>query len=112
MREQTNPRIYRPGWCTSASRTAKSVAQALRRMIALSLVLLLLPVEVFAQQGYPYNGQYPQYPQAGYGQQGYPQPPPYGQQGYGQPQGYGQQQPYYPPQQPQQPAYGQQQADS
>jgi hypothetical protein len=111
MREKMHPPINLHGLRASASRGVKSVAQALRRMIALSLVLLLLPVELFAQQGYPYNGQYPQYPQAGYGQQGYPQPPPYGQQGYGQTQGYGQQQPYYPPQQPQEPAYGQQQVD-
>ncbi len=79
---------------------AKSVAQALRRIVALSLVLLLLPVELLAQQSYP------QYPQPAYGQQGYPQPQPYGQQPYPQPQSYPQQ-PYYPPQQ--QP-YGQQQA--
>jgi hypothetical protein len=97
----------------------RSVAQALRRMVALSLVLLLLPVELLAQQAYPYNAQYPQ---PAYGQQGYPQPQPYGQQPYPQPQSYGQQpypqpqsygqQPYYPQQQPygQQPAYPQQQA--
>jgi Protein of unknown function (DUF3300) len=86
----------------------RSVAQALRRMVALSLVLLLLPVELLAQQAYPYNAQYPQ---PAYGQQGYPQPQPYGQQPYPQPQSYGQQ-PYYPQQQPygQQPAYPQQQA--
>jgi Protein of unknown function (DUF3300) len=78
-----------------------SIAQALRRMIALSLVLLLLPVEMLAQQAYPYNAQNPQYPQSAYGQQSYPQPQP-----YGQPQSYGQQ-PAYPQQQ--QP-YGQQTA--
>jgi len=90
----------------------RSVAQALRRMVALSLVLLLLPVELLAQQAYPYSAQYPQYPQPAYGQQGYPQPQPYGQQPYPQPQSYGPQQPYYPQQQPyaQQPAYPQQQA--
>ncbi len=86
------------------------IGQVLRRMIALSLVLLLLPVELLAQQAYPYP-QYPQYPQPypqpGYGQQGYPQPQSYGQQ----PQPYTQQ-PYYPQQQQytQQPAYPQQQA--
>ncbi len=118
-----NPRIYLHGLRTVARKTGKEVPQALRRVVALSLVLLLLPVELFAQQAYPYNGQYPQYPQPAYGQQGYPPPQPYGQQpnypqqqaypqqqpysqqqGYGQPQGYGQQQPY-----PQQQAYGQQQ---
>ena len=75
-------------------------------MVALSLVLLLLPVELLAQQGYP------QYPQPAYGQQGYPPPQqPYGQQGYAQPQSYGQQPSYPPQQQPygQQPAYPQQQ---
>src|ERR1700735_1852240 len=123
MREKMNPRIYLHGLRTVARKTAKEVPQALRRGVALSLVLLLLPVELFAQQGYSYNGQYPQYPQPAYGQQGYPPPQPNGQQpnypqqqayppqqaysqqqGYGQPQGYGQQQPY-----PQQQAYGQQQ---
>src|SRR5271154_1831978 len=65
------------GYRASVSKGAKSVAQALRRMVALSLVLLLLPVELLAQQGYP------QYPQPAYGQQqGYPPPQPYGQQGY------------------------------
>jgi hypothetical protein len=80
------------------------VGQALRRTMAFSLVLLLVPTEMFAQQGYP--GQYSQYPQPS--QQAYPQSSPYGQAPYGQAQGYGQQ-PYYPPQ-PQQPVYGQQQA--
>jgi hypothetical protein len=102
MRKEMKPRINLHG--------LRSVAQALRRMVALSLVLLLLPVELLAQQAYPYNAQYPQYPQPAYGQQGYPQPQPYGQQPYPQPQAYGQQ-PYYPQQQPyaQQPAYPQQQ---
>ena len=95
----------------SASEAAQCVAQALRRMVALSLVLLLLPVELLAQQAYPYN---PQYPQSGYGQQGYPPPQPYGQPAYPQPQSYPQQ-PYYPQQQPygqepQQQAYAPQQA--
>lgn len=97
MTEKMNPPLNLHG-------LRSSVAQAFRRMIAFSLVLLLLPVELFAQQGYPSYGQSAQYPQAGYGQQGYPQPPP-----YGQPQSYGQQ-PYYPPQQSQQPVYGQQPA--
>jgi hypothetical protein len=92
MRKQMESRINLHG---------SSIAQALRRMIALSLVLLLLPVEMLAQQAYPYNAQDPQYPQSAYGQQGYPQPQP-----YAQPQSYGQQ-PYYPQQQ--QP-YGQQAA--
>jgi hypothetical protein len=104
MRKEIHSRINLHG--LAASKGAKSIAQALRRMVALSLVLLLLPVELLAQQGYPYNGEYPQYPQPAYGQQGYPQPQPYGQQGYQQPQPYGQQA-YYPQQQ--QP-YGQQQA--
>src|ERR1700691_3903892 len=82
----------------------RSVAQALRRMVALSLVLLLLPVELLAQQAYPYNAQYPQ---PAYGQQGYPQPQPYGQQPY-----YPQQQPYgHQPAYPQQQAYAPQQPD-
>jgi hypothetical protein len=111
MRKEMNPRINLHGLRASVSKGAKSVAQALRRMIALSLVLLLLPVELLAQQAYPYSAQYPQYPQPAYGQQGYPQPQPYGQQPYPQPQAYGQQ-PYYPQQQPyaQQPTYPQQQA--
>ena len=110
MSEKMNPRMYLHGLRTFAGKRAKEVTQALRRMIALSLVLLLLPVELFAQQGYPYNGQNPQYPQPAYGQQGYPPPQPYGQQAYPQQpaypqqQGYEQQQPY-----PQQQAYGQQQ---
>ena len=80
MSEKMNPRMYLHGLRTFAGKRAKEVTQALRRMIALSLVLLLLPVELFAQQGYPYNGQNPQYPQPAYGQQGYPPPQPYGQQ--------------------------------
>ena len=73
-------------------------------MIALSLVLLLLPVELLAQQAYPYNGHILNTRNQAYGQQGYPPPQPYGQHaGYPQQQSYGQQ-PYYPQQQ----AYGQQ----
>jgi hypothetical protein len=67
--------------------------QAFRRLVALAMALLLLPmgqVDLFAQQA-PYNGQYAPYPQSGYGQ---PQPyygqQPYAQQSYGQ-QPYGQQ---------------------
>ena len=48
-------RINLHGLRASATRGAKSVAQALRRMVALSLVLLLLPVELLAQQAYPYK---------------------------------------------------------
>jgi hypothetical protein len=103
MRKEMKSRINLHGLRSSATRGAKSVAQALRRMVALSLVLLLLPVELLAQQAYPYNQQYPQ---PAYGQQGYPPPQPYGQANYPQPQAYGQQ-PYYP-QQPQ--PYGQQAA--
>ena len=58
--------------------------QVFRRLVAISLAVLLLPlgpVQLMAQQYYPQ----PQQPV------------------YAQPQGYGQQQPYYPPQ----PAYGQ-----
>src|ERR1700677_2669580 len=97
MRKEMKSRINLHGLRASATRGAKSVAQALRRMVALSLVLLLLPVELLAQQAYPYNAQYPQ--------------PAYAQQGYPQPQSYGQQ-PYYPQQQPygQQAAYPQQQS--
>jgi hypothetical protein len=111
MRKEMKSRINLHGLRASASKGAKSVAQALRRMVALSLVLLLLPVELLAQQAYPYSAQYPQYPQPAYGQQGYPQPQPYGQQPYPRPQSYGQQ-PDYPQEQPyaQQPAYPQQQA--
>ncbi len=48
-------RINLHGLRASAGKGAKSVAQALRRMIALSLLLLLLPAEILAQQAYPYN---------------------------------------------------------
>ncbi len=85
MREEMKSRINLHGLRASLSRGAKSVAQALRRIVALSLVLLLLPVELLAQQAYPYNAQYPQ---PAYGQQGYPPPQPYGQPGYSQPQQY------------------------
>jgi hypothetical protein len=102
MREEMKSRINLHGLRASATRGAKSVAQVLRRMVALSLVLLLLPVELLAQQAYPYNAQYTQ---PAYGQQGYPPPQPYGQPAYAQQQPYGQQ-PYYPQQQ----AYGQQAA--
>jgi Protein of unknown function (DUF3300) len=102
------PRIHLHRLCTSTGKGAESVVQALRRMVALSLILLLLPLELLAQQGYPYNAQYPQYPQPAYGSQGYPQPQPYAQQPYAQPQAYGQQP--YPQQYPPQPQYGQQQA--
>src|SRR5271154_4017104 len=101
MRREMKPRINLHGYRVPVTKGAKSVAQTLRRMVALSLVLLLLPVELLAQQAYPYNDQYPQ---PAYGQQGYPQPQPYGQQGYPQPQpSYPQQQPYG--QQPQQQSY-------
>ena len=88
--------------------TWKRVAEYFKRAVALTMVLLMLPlgqVELFAQQPYP-----AQYPQSGYGQQAYPQPY-YGQQPYPQQQPYYQQQPY-PQQQPsyQQQAYPQQQA--
>jgi hypothetical protein len=83
---------------------SRCVVQACRRLVALTLALLLLPIgqeDLFAQQPYaqqpyaqqpPYNGQYAPYPQSGYAQ---PQPY-YGQQPYTQ-QSYPQQ-PY--PQQP------------
>ncbi len=84
--------------------TTGAVVQSLRRLIALALALLLLPMgqgELFAQQA-PY-GQYAPDQQSGYAQ---PQPY-YGQQPYA----YGQQ-PYahqpYPPQGYQQQPYGQQ----
>jgi hypothetical protein len=102
MRKEMNLRINLHGLRASAGKGAKSIAQVLRRLVALSLVLLLLPVELLAQQAYPYNAQYPQ---PASGQQGYPQPQPYGQQPYAQQQSYGQQ-PDYPQQQP----YGQQTA--
>jgi len=93
----------------------------LRRLVALTMAVLLLPlgqVELFAQQAYPYPAQYPPpYQQSGYGQPAYPQQQPYAQQpAYPQQQPYPQQQ-AYPQQQPyaqqqaypqQQPAYGQQ----
>jgi hypothetical protein len=111
MREKTSPRINLHRLRAVAGKGIQNAAQALRRMVALSLVLLLLPVELLAQQDYPYNGQYP--PQPAYGQQAaYPQPQSYGQQPSYPPQqqSYGQQaaypqQPY--PQQPAYPAYGQ-----
>jgi hypothetical protein len=82
--------------------------QIFRRGVALTLAVLLLPfgqLDLLAQQGDPYNGQYPPAQQPVYGQQGYPQPQPYGQQPYyAQPQSYGQQ--AYPQQQPYQ-SYGQ-----
>jgi Protein of unknown function (DUF3300) len=100
---------------TSSGTGGKGVAQALRRCLAFTMALLLLPVsqvELFAQQ-YPYPGQYqqpvygqqPYYPQ----QQAYPQQQPY----YQQQQAYPQQQPDYQQQQAypqQQPDYQQQQA--
>jgi Protein of unknown function (DUF3300) len=100
MREEMKSRINLHGLRASAT----SVAQVLRRVVALWLVLLLLPVELLAQQDYPYN---PQYPQPAYGPQGYPPPQPYGQPAYPQPQSYPQQ-PYG--QQPQQQSYAPQPA--
>ena len=92
---------------TSGS-VGKGVAQALRRCLAFTMALLLLPisqVELLAQQS-PYPGQYQQ---PVYGQQPYyPQQQAYPQQQ----QPYYQQQPAYPQQQPdyqQQPVYPQQQ---
>jgi Protein of unknown function (DUF3300) len=82
----------------NSSPAAGAVVPLLRRLIALALALLLLPMgqgELFAQQA-PYSGQYAPDPQAGYGQS----QPYYGQQPYPQ-------QPAYPQQYPQQP-YGQQ----
>jgi hypothetical protein len=90
-----------PLTCLHASRIfpgagVKKVAETFKRVVALTLALLLLPlgqVELLAQQPYPYNGANPPYQQSGYG--GYPQPQPYGQQA--QPQYYAQpytQQPY------------------
>jgi Protein of unknown function (DUF3300) len=108
MRQETKSRIHLHRLLASAIRGAKNLAQALRRIVSLSLVLLLLPVELLAQQAYPYNQQYQQ---PAYGQQGYPPPQPYGQPSYPQQQSYGQQ-PNYPQQQPygQQAAYPQQQS--
>src|SRR5271170_1480739 len=81
--------------------TCKRVAEYFKRAVALTMVLLMLPLgqeELFAQQ--PYPAQYPPYQQSAYGQQQpYPQQQPYYQQ-----QAYPQQQPYY-----QQQAYPQQQ---
>jgi Protein of unknown function (DUF3300) len=77
----------------------------LRRFVALTMVLLLMPlwqVELLAQQYYPYAAQSAPYQQPGYGQPAYQQPQPYGQQPYEQ-QAYPQQQSY-----PQQQAYPQQ----
>jgi hypothetical protein len=79
---------------------------ALRRFVALTLALLLLPGELLAQQ-VPYNQQYPPNQQSGYGQPGYAQPQSYGQQPYAQQQPYGQQ-PYAQPQPYGQQPYGQQ----
>jgi Protein of unknown function (DUF3300) len=58
------------------------VGQALRRLIALAVVLLLAP-ELLAQQS-PYNGQYAPEPSLGYGQRSDAQPQPYGQRLYPQ----------------------------
>ena len=63
--------------------------QTLRRFMALGLAVMLLPLgqtELFAQQYGPYDGQYPAYPQPGYGQPAYPQPQAYGQPAYPQSQ--------------------------
>jgi len=99
--------------------TCKRVADYCKRAVALTMVLLMLPLgqeELFAQQPYPPDQQsaygQPGYPQPYSGQQQYPQPQPYypQQQPY-YPQQYPQQQPYYPQQQAysqQQPDYGQQ----
>ncbi len=94
--------------------TCKRVAEYFKRAVALTMVLLMLPLgqeELFAQQ--PYPAPYPPYQQSAYGQQPYPQQQPYyqqqaypqQQQPYYQQQAYPQQQPYYA-QQP----YAQQQA--
>jgi hypothetical protein len=91
--------------------SCKRIAEYFKRAVALTLVLLMLPLgqeELFAQQAYP--APYPPpYQQSAYGQPGYPQPY-YGQQPYPQQQPYYQQQ-AYPQQQPyyQQQAYPQQQ---
>ena len=112
---------------TSSGTVGQGVAQALRRCVAFTMALLLLPisqVELLAQQ-YPYPGQYqqPVYGQQPYypPQQAYPQQqqqPYYQQQSaypqqqpdYQQPQAYPQQQPYSQQQQqyPQQQSYGEQ----
>jgi hypothetical protein len=86
---------------TSSGKVGRGVAPTLKRCLALTMAVLLLPfsqVELFAQQ-YSAPGQYPQ---PVYGQQPY----------YAQQQAYPQQQPYYQQQQaypPQQPDYQQQQ---
>jgi hypothetical protein len=115
---------------TSSGTGSTGVAQVLRRGMALTMALLLLPVsqvELFAQQ-YPYPGQYGTSQQPVYGQQPYPpqqqaypqQQQPYyqqqqaypqqQQQAYPQQQSYDQQQQAYPQQQPypQQQSYGEQ----
>src|ERR1700761_8398143 len=73
----------------------RNIKQAFRRIVALSLAVLLLPVEMLAQQGY--GAPYPQSPQQGYPQQ------------YG---GYPQQQQQYPQQDAEQDPYPDQQAYS
>jgi hypothetical protein len=94
---------------TSSGTGGKGVAQTLRRFVALTMALLLLPlgqVELFGQQpAYGPNAPY----QPGYGQPDYQQPQPYEQQSYPQ-QSYPQQQPYGQQPYPQQQAYGQQQS--
>jgi Protein of unknown function (DUF3300) len=55
-----------------------TIAQTFRRLVALSLALLLLPAEMLAQQGY--NTPYPQYPQQNPDQQAYSQDEVYPQQ--------------------------------
>lgn len=101
-----NPRTPLNEARQALSTITQGSGQIFRRGVALTLAVLLLPfgqLDLLAQQGDPYNGQYPQQP--GYGQQGYPPPPqPYEQQPYyAQPQSYGQQP--YPQQQPYQ-SYG------
>src|ERR1700679_845368 len=91
----------------SSGTNGNGVAQGLKRSLALTMAVLLLPVsqvELFAQQN-PYPGQYGPSQQPVYGQQPY----------YPQQQAYPQQQQAYPQQQqqpydPQQQAYPQQQA--
>jgi hypothetical protein len=89
--------------------TCKRVAEYFKRAVALTMVLLMLPLgqeELFAQQAYPQSA----YGQPVYPQQSYPQQQPYSQQqAYPQQQTYPQQQ-AYPQQQPytQQQPYGQQ----
>src|ERR1700678_3640615 len=104
----------------SSGTNGNGVAQGLKRSLALTMAVLLLPVsqvELFAQQN-PYPGQYGPSQQPVYGQQPYyPQQQAYPQQQQAYPQQ--QQQPYYQQQQaypqqqpydPQQQAYPQQQA--